>query len=123
MKKNKQDLIERYIYLENWLKDNYPVDKTDNELIEYFSEYFNLYTKKYFNIDIKYFSFLRPLYEIQIARLFSKYEKYHKAFKSCNVGSKTEPWHWCCNCPKSLFVFSILSPFLYKEKLVKVSTY
>lgn len=47
MKKNKQDLIERYIYLENWLKDNYPVDKTDNELIEYFSEYFNKHDVRY----------------------------------------------------------------------------
>ena len=24
MKKNKQDLVERHIYLEDWLKDNYP---------------------------------------------------------------------------------------------------
>ena len=63
---------------------------------------------------------LRPISELQIAYLFSKLEKYHKVFKSCNVGSKTEPWHWCCNCPKCLFVFSILSPFLYKEKLVNI---
>jgi hypothetical protein len=52
--------------------------------------------------------------------LFSRIEKYHKVFKSCNVGSKTEPWKWCCNCPKCLFVFTILSPFLYKEKLVDI---
>jgi hypothetical protein len=52
--------------------------------------------------------------------LFSKYQQYHQAFKSCNVGSKSEPWVWCCNCPKCLFVYIILSPFLYKEKLVKI---
>lgn len=40
MKKNKQDLIERYIYLEEWLKNNYPSNMTDNELINYFSGYF-----------------------------------------------------------------------------------
>lgn len=85
-----------------------------------FENDFNLYTKKYFNIDIKYFSFLRPLYEIQIARLFSKYEKYHKVFKSCNVGSKSSEWHWCLNCPKCLFVYIILSPFLYKDKLINI---
>lgn len=81
---------------------------------------FNEYTKKYFKIDIKYFSLLRPLSEYQIAMLFSNYEKYHKIFKSCNVGSKKEPWHWCCSCPKCLFVYIILSPFLYKEKLIEI---
>ena len=85
-----------------------------------FENDFNNYTKKYFKIDIKYFSLLRPLSEYQIALLFSHYEKYHNIFKSCNVGSKTVPWKWCCNCPKCLFVFIILSPHLYKEKLVKI---
>lgn len=81
---------------------------------------FNEYTKKYFKIDIKYFSLLRPLSEYQIAMLFSNYEKYHEIFKSCNVGSKKEPWYWCCSCPKCLFVYIILSPFLYKEKLIRI---
>lgn len=85
-----------------------------------FENDFNEYTKKYFKIDIKYFSLLRPLLEYQIGMLFSKYEQYHQVFKSCNVGSKVEPWKWCCNCPKCLFVYIILSPFLYKEKLVNI---
>ena len=85
-----------------------------------FENDFNNYTNKYFNIDIKYFSFLRPLYEIQIAKLFSKYDKYHKVFKSCNVGSKGSEWNWCLNCPKCLFVYIILSPFLYKDKLINI---
>jgi len=85
-----------------------------------FENDFNEYTKKYFWIWIKYFSFLRPILEIQIAQLFSKFEQYHKVFKSCNVWSKSKPRKWCCNCPKCLFVFTILSPFLYKEKLVNI---
>ena len=85
-----------------------------------FENDFNNYTKNYFNIDIKYFSLLRPLSEYQIALLFSHYEKYHNVFKSCNIGSKSKPWEWCCNCPKCLFVYTILSPFLYKEKLISI---
>lgn len=85
-----------------------------------FENDFNEYTKKYFQIDIKYFSMLRPLTEYQIAMLFSHYEKYHNVFKSCNVGSKSKPWVWCNDCPKCLFVYCILSPFLYKEKLVNI---
>ena len=88
-----------------------------------FENDFNEYTKKYFKIDIKYFSLLRPLSEYQIAMLFSQYEKYHNIFKSCNLGSKKEPWEWCGICPKCLFVYVILSPFLYKDKLIKIFGY
>ena len=85
-----------------------------------FENDFNEYTKKYFKINIKYFSLLRPLTEFQIGMLFSKYEKYHPIFKSCNLGSKEETWNWCNKCPKCLFVYIILSPFLYKEKLINI---
>lgn len=85
-----------------------------------FENDFNNYTKEYFGIDIKYFSLLRPLSEFQIGMLFSNYEKYHTIFKSCNVGSKSNPWIWCLDCPKCLFVYIILSPFLYKEGLINI---
>ena len=85
-----------------------------------FENDFNNYTKKYFKIDIKYFSLLRPLTEFQIGMLFSKIKKYHKSFKSCNIGSKGETWEWCNHCPKCLFVYTILSPFLYKEDLINI---
>lgn len=85
-----------------------------------FENDFREYADKILKCNVEYFSMLRPISELQIAYLFSKYEKYHQVFKSCNVGSKEEPWHWCCNCPKCLFVFCILSPFLYKEKLINI---
>ena len=81
---------------------------------------FNNYTKKYFGIDITYFSFLRPLKELQIAYLFSDFKHYHKVFKSCNAGSKGSSWNWCCKCAKCLFVYIILSPRLYKDELVDI---
>ena len=98
-----------------WLKVNHQYSKSFE-----FENDFNQYTEKYFWIWIKYFSFLRPLLEIQIAKLFSQFEQYHQVFKSCNVWSKSKPWKWCCNCPKCLFGYIILSPFLYKEKLVNI---
>ena len=85
-----------------------------------FEQDFREYANKYLKSNVEYFSMLRPLNELQIAMLFSKCEKYHKIFRSCDVGSETIPWKWCCNCPKCLFVFTILSPFLYKHKLVKI---
>lgn len=85
-----------------------------------FENDFNHYTQKYFGIDIKYFSMLRPLSEFQIGMLFATYPKYHKVFKSCNVGSKQNPWIWCNNCAKCLFVYIILSPYLYKDGLINI---
>lgn len=81
---------------------------------------FEQYTSKYLKAPVKYFSFLRPLNELQIAKIFSRKEKYHSIFKSCNVGSKEKDWIWCCNCAKCLFAYIILSPYLYKEKLVAI---
>lgn len=40
MKKNRKDLIEKHLYLEKWLDDNYPNNLTDIELINYFSQNF-----------------------------------------------------------------------------------
>lgn len=85
-----------------------------------FEEDFKIYSSKYLKAPVNYFSFLRPLNELQIAKIFSKKEKYHQIFKSCNVGSKDAKWKWCCDCAKCLFAYTILSPFLYKEKLVNI---
>lgn len=81
---------------------------------------FEDYTEKFLKAPVKYFSFLRPLNELQIAKIFSRLEKFHPVFKSCNVGSKGKEWKWCCNCAKCLFAYIILSPFLYKDKLVDI---
>ena len=78
------------------------------------------YADKYLKMNVKYFSFLRPLNELQIAKIFSKHEKYHNVFRSCNVGSKEKKWEWCCNCAKCLFAYIILSPYLYKDKLINI---
>lgn len=85
-----------------------------------FERDFQDYTQKYFGGIIKYYSLLRPLSEYQIGMLFSKYKKYHHIFKSCNVGSKSIPWKWCGKCSKCLFVYCLLSPFLYKDELRQI---
>lgn len=83
-----------------------------------FERDFMEYIGSFLDTGIRYFSLLRPLSELQIAYLFSKYTKYHKAFRSCNAGSKQGIW--CCNCPKCLFVYIILSPFLTEEQLYEI---
>ena len=65
--------------------------------------------------SFNYFSFLRPLTELQIAMLFSRFTQYHDVFRSCNVGSKQDIW--CGHCAKCLFAYIILSPFIAPERL------
>lgn len=83
-----------------------------------FEQDFDRYFESVTDSDIHYFSFLRPLTEIQIAAIFSKFTKYHMAFRSCNRGAKEGIW--CGNCPKCLFVYIILSPFLSEDELVRI---
>lgn len=83
-----------------------------------FENDFRSYVSSYITKDINYFSFLRPLSELQIAMFFAKNEKYFDVFKSCNVGSKTDIW--CGNCPKCLFAYIILSPFIKPEVLNRI---
>ncbi len=79
-----------------------------------FEDDFRNYVREFISNDFNYFSFLRPLSEIYIAKLFSQLG-YDKVFKSCNVGSKQNIW--CGKCPKCLFTYIILSPFMDKMRL------
>lgn len=85
-----------------------------------FEQDFMEYARKYLKLPVKYYSFLRPLNELQIAKLFSQMPQYHQVFKSCNVGSKGEEWRWCNNCAKCLFAYVILSVFLSREEMVGI---
>lgn len=80
-----------------------------------FESAFRSYTDQFISPAFNYYSLLRPLNELQISKIFSGMEKFHKAFRSCNVGSKENKW--CGKCPKCLFTWVILSPFLGREKL------
>lgn len=74
-----------------------------------FEQDFRDYVSRYISPSFNYFSFLRPLNELQIVSVFSKLDHYHRVFKSCNVGSKTDVW--CGKCPKCLFTHLMLSAF------------
>lgn len=83
-----------------------------------FEEDFNYYQTTYLKGSAYYFSMLRPLSEFQIARYFAGQKQYHGIFRSCNAGSKTDSW--CGHCPKCLFVYLILSPFLTPQEVMDI---
>lgn len=80
-----------------------------------FEEDFHRYETRYLPGSAYYFSMLRPLSEFQIAGYFAKQKQYHAIFRSCNAGSRTDSW--CGRCPKCLFVYLILGPFLSSREV------
>ena len=91
-----------------------------------FEKRFRHYLQNHLVKGVEYFSFLRPLYELQIAKIFAGYPKYFKSFLSCNQaiatksGTKKVSDDWCGKCPKCLFVFVSLYPFLDKKEVIAI---
>ncbi len=80
-----------------------------------FEQRFREYSSKYLIKNFEYFSFIRPLSELKVAQIFCTNPTFFKIFKSCNQGQQADIW--CQNCPKCLFVFLTLFPFLDEKTL------
>jgi len=74
--------------------------------------------------DLDYYSPLRPLSELAVARQFARLDTYDAHFSSCNrnfhlLGERPAS-RWCGVCPKCHFVFLALAPFMPKPRLVGI---
>lgn len=89
-----------------------------------FENDFRWFTSKYLTDKIEYFSLLRPLSELQIMKIFTKYPKYFKHFISCNNGGKRKNIGktdgWCNTCAKCLFIYILMSNFIDCEKMIEI---
>lgn len=109
----------KYIALSNENSANegtvkgYEINHQYSKSLEFEND-FRAYYKEFLGEEFEYFSLLRPISELRIAEIFS-FLNYKDVFKSCNVGSKQDIW--CGHCPKCLFAYIILSPFVDKTEL------
>lgn len=91
-----------------------------------FENDFQSYLTTYLHQDLHYFSFLRPLYELQITRLFATLPQYFSSFTSCNFNFKLDKsLHpkdslWCCHCPKCVSLALLLTPFIGKARVTEI---
>src|SRR5690606_38620539 len=82
------------------------------------------YLRRSVAADLRYYSLLRPLSELAVARQFAKIDRYDAWFSSCNrnfhlLGERPTS-RWCGVCPKCHFVFLALAPFMPKPRLVAI---
>lgn len=83
---------------------------------------FQEYVHSYITPDITYFSFLRPLSELHIAKLFNHFvSDWLPHITSCNrnfriAGDATQ--RWCGECAKCVFVYIMFAPFIWPEQLI-----
>lgn len=73
---------------------------------------------------LHYYSLLRPLSEVAVARAFARLDRYDDCFSSCNrnfhlLGERPAA-RWCGQCPKCRFVFLALAPFMPKPRLTAI---
>jgi hypothetical protein len=114
---------ERSASVGNFVKDGFEVNHQYSKGLEFekdVTEYFDSHVLKGF----RYFSFLRPLSEVGITKIFSELKPYHKVFTSCNAAFKIQEENrverWCLECDKCRFVFLSLAPFLSKNEMLGI---
>jgi hypothetical protein len=82
-----------------------------------FERLFDEYLRTHLIANGHYFSSVRPLYELQIGKLFSRFPEFFDLFKSCN---RKRSDSWCGECPKCLSVFLTMYPFVPRYTLKKI---
>ena len=85
---------------------------------------FGEYVQREIAADLHYYSLLRPLSELAVARQFAKNDRYDAHFSSCNrnfhILGERPASRWCGVCPKCHFVFLALAPFMPKPRLMGI---
>ncbi|KAG0921896.1 hypothetical protein G6F32_014902 [Rhizopus arrhizus] len=89
-----------------------------------FEQAFGSHVQAHVAADLHYYSLLRPMSELAVARQFAKTDFYDAHFSSCNrnfhILGERPVNRWCGVCPKCHFVFLALAPFMPKTRLVRI---
>ena len=89
-----------------------------------FESAFGDWLQRHVAADLQYYSLLRPLSELAVARQFARSNRYDAHFSSCNrnfhILGERPTSRWCGVCPKCHFVFLALAPFMPKTRLVGI---
>lgn len=101
----------------NTFFNGYPINHQYSKSVR-FEGLFREYAAAWLSPDLNYFSFLRPIYDLQVAALFSRFPRHFTSFRSCNVFQQSDAW--CGKCSKCAFVYISLFPFVDKKVLLDI---
>ncbi len=86
-----------------------------------FERAFRAYLSSNVTNAVEYFSLLRPVSELTIAKIFAELKQYRASITSCNanwkIAGEKPKERWCGHCPKCLFSFILFSAFLSRSEL------
>jgi hypothetical protein len=88
-----------------------------------FEELFQGWQRRHLGRVPVYFSLLRPLGELRIARLFASYPGWFGAVTSCNANFRQRGGagvRWCGRCAKCVFAAIVLTPWLDADGVAAV---
>jgi len=87
-----------------------------------FEELFQSYVHNFVSSELEYFSIIRPLSSVAVAKIFANYPNYFETFTSDNSLFKIEQSErkhprWSHDSPKSLSSYILLAPWMSNEDL------
>jgi hypothetical protein len=122
----------RYVIVANEASASIPQTEGANGAVNHqwsksleFERMFQDFIHTYVCSELTYFSIIRPLNSVAIAKLFSAYPKYFEVFTSDNSvfrivqGERDHP-RWSLESPKTLSSFILLGPWLTDDQLLSV---
>jgi hypothetical protein len=89
-----------------------------------FEERFRRVIAEQVSPEIEYFSVLRPFSELEIVRYFSRMNRFHAVYSSCNrnfhLDGPRMDKRWCGNCPKCRFAALSLAVFMTPDQVTAI---
>ncbi len=97
--------------------DGFEVNHQYSKSYEFEKNFFD-YVRQKMSKDIYYFSPLRPVYDLQLGKIFSHYKDLFNVIISCNDNQKHSSW--CAKCAKCAFTFLIMYPFMPDQEVERM---
>lgn len=125
-------LKSKYVVVANESSASIPhIEWAGNKINHQYSKSFEFevmlqkYLQDFVSKDLIYFSAIRPLSSVAVAKMFARYPQYFKVFTSDNYGfrvdaSKRPDTRWSLQSPKSLSSFILMSAWLSDDQLLAI---
>lgn len=113
-------------------RKGYTINHQYSKSHEYEQDFMN-YVRRSISPEFNYYSELSDIYDAQVAEEMCQHSHYFPIFSSCNRNfhidttkrTTIDSWSWrrCCTCPKCLFTYITMRPYLTAEDVSTIWGY